>query len=315
MFENRLSAVVLSRGSTWQPRPQDPPYLMADPLRAWPDNAVAYARFYDTTGAQLVDDIDGEVTPSFINFAADPDVVDLVPNGANFDITLDTNDGPFQIRHGKVIRREVEFFDSPGLTTKYQALRFTDTFPTLGLRSSWKAVAGRTKVFNNAPSSLPNGVGPNVGLLFAASAIRWYAPLNGNSVRVNVSLLNQGTGKARVILCADQRFSSGLAVEFEESAHRIHFGKVTGPTTVTYLGSAIVNTVADNDNYTIVYNEATDTISVYKGTSTTPLGSYTDSLHAIPHGPGYTHLGLSWSNSGLLSQGIQCSYFSAAEGV
>ena len=308
-----MSIVELSSGASWNPQPHHPPYLLASPGQPWPDG-TAWAVFTDSTGGELLT-VDLEVTPDAILASADPEEVAPIPAGANFEILLEHAGAVDKIRYGKVVRREARFSNAPATQLTNQALKFVDTFPTLGLRTNWKAVAGRTKVFDNSGSSLANGVGPNVGLLFAESAIRWDTPLNGDSVAVNVNLLNQGTGKARVILCADQRFTTYLGVEFEENAHKIHLCTGTDPVTVTYRGSEITNTVADNDNYTVRYNEGTDTISVYKGASTSPLGSWEDTTSLVPHGPGYRYAGLAWVNSGLLSQGIQVSFWQAKDDV
>lgn len=313
-MDSKSGVVILSRGSTWKPDVYEPPYLFPDPGSTFPPGATVSVVFTDTSGGELANFDAASVTPEAINFAQTADDVDLIPNGANFEIFLTDGDDVYQIRYGKVIRREAQYTNAPATVSTSEAKLYTDTFPTLGLRSSWQAVNGRTKVFDNSGVSLANGVGPNVGLLFAQSAIRWSDPLNSDTVRVNVNLLNQGTGKARVIVCSDQRLTSYLAVEFEESAHKIHLCTGTAPTTVTYQGSFITNTVADNDNYTIYYNDATKTLSVYKGTGTTPLGSWTDSSHVIPHGPGYQYLGLAWVNSGL-TDGIQVSYWSAKDDV
>lgn len=318
MTENRLTAVLLSRGSTWAPQPWEPPHLTPDVGAPWP-TGTASAVFYDTAGTTLAT-IDGTVAPTGITFTADPDVTDLIPAGANFEVFLTASGVTKQIRYGKVMRREASFFNSPAVTTTIQALQFTDTFPTLGLRSSWKPVNGVTTVFDNSASSLPNAIGARFELLAnQISAVRWFAPLNSNSVRIKVNLLNQAgitaTGaKTRVILCADQRFTSYLAVEFVETDHKIHFCKGTAPNTVTYQGSAITNTVADGDEHTIYYDNAADTVYVYKGTDLTPLGSWNDSTHSIPHGPGHRYVGLAWDNT-FLQQGILVSYFSAKDEV
>ena len=131
---------------------------------------------------------------------------------------------------------------------------------------------------------------------------------------MNVTLLNQGGGKLTVVLCADQRFSSYIGVEFQEAAHQIHFCKGTGPFKFIYQGSGITSTVVDGDNYTIYYQKATDTISVYRGTSGTPLGSWTDTTHSIPHGPGYRYAGFVFQDD-LFSQGLQTTFWSAKDDV
>lgn len=322
-YESRISAVVLSRGSQWNPLPQSPPYLLADPLNPWPEGANAEAVFYTSKGVTIATIDSGIVQPDAIYFQADPDVVDNIPAGSKFEIFIDTGLARSQIRYGEVMRREAQFLDAPGLTTTYEALKFVDTFPTLGLRSTWERVAGTTKVFDNSAASLPNGVGvPNtLSISPVRSAIRWYTPLNSDTVSINVSLLNQHAnpldGSAtRIILCADQRFTQYLAVEFLTSIPTNTVRLCTGAgnyKTVTYRGPTINNTVADGDNYTITYNDTTKQLAVYKGASSTPMGTpWTDSGLIVPHGPGFRYAGLVWDNGGG-TDGIQVSYWSAKD--
>jgi hypothetical protein len=312
-YQSLLQAVILRRGSIWKPDPyNEPPYLMAAPGNPWPDGAPVTITFTDTSGATLLE-VDAEATPTVIQPLADPQDVDLVPAGANFEVVIETDDGPEQIRYGKVLRREAEFLTSPALSTRFQPLAFTDTFPTLGLRSSWQPVSGRTKIYDNSADSLPNGVGPDLELFFSASSIRWFQPLAGDAVRVNFNLLNQGWGKARIILCANQQLTSGLGVEFEEGLtnHKVHMCTFAGPDTVTYQGSSIDHTVTDNENHVVLYNPATNTVAVYASDGTI-MTWWTDAAHVVPHGPGYTYTGLSFHNAGL-SPGLQVSYWAAKD--
>jgi hypothetical protein len=313
MLDSRVSAVILSRGSTWEPLPQHPPYLLADRV-PWPDGATAQAVFYDTSGTTLAT-VDGTVSSAMISFSAAPTVVDLIPNAANFEIFLTVDAKPYQIRYGKVLRREAQFTTQPESVTS--PLEFTDSWPTLGIRSTWTRVAGTIAVKDNSGLSLPNGVNANAG----SSAMRWYKPLGGDSAKVTVSTVNgfaygaSTTAKMRVILSADVAFSSYLAVEFEASANGggthsdlIHLCTGTSSTTVAYQGSPISNVTATGDSYTVRYNDSTGVLSVYKGTDTSPLGSWTDSTHLVPHGPGYRYLGLGWVTSALVSPMLATSW-------
>lgn len=319
LLNSRVSAVILSRGSTWSPQPWEPPYLLPDNGQAWP-TATASCVFYDTSGGTLAT-VAGTVTPTGITFTAAPAVVDLIPNGSNFEVFLTVSGSPYQIRYGKVIRREAQFTTQPGSVST--PLAFTDSWPTLGIRSTWVAIQGSIFVADNSGESLPNGLACNLG----GGALRWYTPLTGDTVTVKISTLNQhnygvsSTAKLRVILCADIAFSSFLAVEFEASSDGagvhsdlIHFCTGTGPQAVTYRGSSISNVVADGDSYTVRYDNATGILSVYKGTSTSPLGSWTDSTHIVPHGPGYRYLGVS-SFATITSYGIQPTTWQAQDAI
>jgi hypothetical protein len=313
MTTTRMSVLTLSRGSTWNPRPGEPPYLQAAIGDPWPDGADCYTVFTDTSGGELATIYADTVTTSAIRFLADPDDVDLIPAGANFETFLETDDGPVKIRYGKVVRREVEYVDAPATQLQSIALNYTDTFPTLGLRSNWKAISGRTKVYNNTGSSLPFGVSANATLFYARSAIRWDSPLNSDTAKSHVVLLNQGPGQCTVIICADQRLTSGLGVQFDSQANRIHLGVVTGPTSMTYKTSALTHTVADLNDYYVTYDDLTKLLAVYKGTDLTPLQTWADTLNEVPHGPGYRYAGFSFNTGLLFSPGVEVAGWQAKD--
>lgn len=312
---------MLSRGSTWNPYPQSPPYLLAAPGCPWPDG-TASAVFYDTSGVTLAT-IAGEVNPDAIVFTQTPDVMDAIPAGAKYEIFLTTSSDShvYQIRYGTVIRREVSFPDSPANTTTFVPLQFADSFPTLGLSSKWVAINNGTQVHDNSGASLPNGVSTQttfLSILGATSAIRYYTPVNGDSVKVHVSLLNMGSGHTGIVLCANALMTSYLAVVFDHPASGtqvVHLAVGSGPNTMTYQGSAVTHTVANGNDYTIGYDDITKTLTVYQGTNTTPLASWVDSSHVVPHGPGYRYLAMNWTSGALFSTGIEVSNWAVQDNV
>lgn len=318
MLDTRLEAVLLSRGSVWNPYPASPPYLMAAPGSPWPTGTVS-AVFYDTAGVTLAT-LSGTVAPDAITFNQPPAVMDAIPAGAKYEIFLTTGGSPYQIRYGTVLRREVTFPDSPANTTTFVPLQFADSFPTLGLSSKWVGIAGSSQVHDNSGSSLPNGVSTAttlLGFLGAKSAIRFYTPVNGDSVKVHVSLLNLGQGQTGIVLCANALMTSYLAVVFDHgpSTQQIHLAIGSGPNTVTYQGSAVTHTVVNGNDYTIGYDDITKILSVYAGTNTTPLATFTDSSHVVPHGPGYRYLAMNWTSGALFSTGVEVSNWAVQDNV
>jgi hypothetical protein len=159
------------------------------------------------------------------------------------------------------------------------------------------------------------GAGAQNNLLSTSdSAMRWYTPLNTDSPLANVSMLNEGHGQTVVILCADILLSTYLGVLFDSNADTVQACVGTGPTTVTLEGSSVANTPANGDNYTVAYNDTTDTLAVYKGTSTSPLLTWVDSSEIVPHGPGYRYTGLAWINPAS-TNGLQISGWAAQDQV
>lgn len=314
-MHSEMGAVLLTSGSMWKPDPWEPPYLGADPGSKWPADSYATAVFTDSSAATIAS-IDGDVTPDAILFQADPSEVDQIPAGANFSIVLDTPDGPVGVRHGKVIRKEPFYATLPSAVVR-PPLQFADSFQRTAIGRKWVSVGqGRVKIYDNSGLSLPNGVSPEIAF-FTQAALRYYVPFNTDSVRINVNVVNPFNiqdGKTSVVVCADINFTSGLAVQFETGVinNYIHIGTLSGPTTVVYEGSAVANTVANGDNYSVAYNDLTKTIAVYKGSGLTPVASWTDSAEIVPHGPGYQYFGFNW-NASLLTSGIQVTSFAGKD--
>lgn len=320
------SALVLSRGSTFNPQPHEPPYTMPAAGSVWPDGATAQIVFYDNAGGILAT-VNGTVTPGGIAFdPTAPAVVDLIPNGANFELFLTTSDSlPYQIRHGKVVRKEANFLQAPPVAT-IAALQFADSWPVVGIRSTWNIMAGSPVVRNNTDIVLPNSLG--LASTGGSAAMRWYQQLNGNNFRIAVKLAvlhssTRGTNsKLRIFGAADQYLTTGVGFEFTDifpsSGARTQTVSpilVTGKTTVAYQESATTQAFNTSDQFTIDYNDETQTVTLYSGTTeVTGIADWDDTGATAPHGPGYRFLGLSWVNTPNNS-GLQIMNWQAADYV
>jgi hypothetical protein len=302
LTDPRQDTVVLTSGGMWTKE------IRPDPGTVWPDGTT-YTKFLDSAGG-VIDQLDGTVTAQLISFSHPPESTDLIPAGAGFETFLVTDDGPYKIRYGRVIRKEVTFPNAPATTNVFNALQFRDTFQRSALGSKWVAVSGRTSIHSN-PSPLPKGVGPNFGLLYDKSAIRWFAPFNGDTVKTSITLLRaeNSWGRTTVVLCANQKFTSFLGLQFDttdfefDGIDKIRVVIGTGPFTMTTQAQFSIG-LHEFDRYTMGYDALTDSVSIYKGTNLTPLLTWVDESHLVPHGPGYRYTGFSWQ-ADLISTGPQ----------
>lgn len=294
MARLREDTVTLSAGSIW------PWQILAEPGDAWPLDAPAYTRFKNTAGAELAVIAASDVTAAAITFLAQPEDVDDIPAGASFETFIDTSDGPFKIRFGTVLRREARATQAQTLTQTVSR-QFSDTFQRTALGWRWEPVSGSkntVKIYDNSAGSLPNGVGPNTPLLpNRIAAIRYYQPLAGDSVRSSFTVVippewGGNNGRLVHVVCADQNFSTGLGIRVDSVTDTVQLCRVTSPNSVVLLGASASYVAVNNDSFTIDYDDLTNTTSIFRGASTTPLAiPFVDASHVIVHGPGHRYLG------------------------
>lgn len=317
-MDSMNSAVLLSRGGTWNPRPQDPPYLIPvnSGLNAWPTGASVKAVFTDSNGGTLAT-LRGKVTPELITFSGSPKVMDPIPAGANFVITLQLRNGEtYPIRYGQVIRKEPFYARSTPIAAS--PLQFADTFQRTALGTKYKVTYGRLQMVDNSDASLPTGVA--AASTTGGAAMRFEQEFTSDTVEIGVTLLNRTTSTSAwtgVTLCADINQETGLCVQFvtgSSSARKIHIGSLTDPVTVIDQVAPVALTVVNLDYYLIRYVDATATVSVYRGTALdTPIISWTDNAGLLPHGPGYRHLGANFQRVSTSTKGIQLTSMAARD--
>lgn len=309
-MESVSSAVVLSRGGTWNPEPDETPYLHPaySKLKAWPDGS-ARITFSDTAGVELLD-LFGEVSPHEIRFRGEADDMDKIPHGANFHIILDTNDGSrYPIRHGKVHRKEV-FFATPPAQRAVEAVTFTDNFQRTALGRLWLPIKGNMQMNDNG-DSLPIGVGPKD----SPAAIRYQREFGADGVEIGITVLNRTPGTAAwaaVLFCADITGEHGIAAVLSTNPNNVRIGSLTSPTSWVERDSA-ANTIANNDYYRIRYLDEPRTVAIYKGTSLEPIGEWVDNAAEQAHGPGYRHVLLAGDRANGSTLGVQVTSISARD--
>lgn len=308
----RYAPVVLSRGEQYQPAPLMP---MAHGHTSWPVEATVQTFFYDTAGG-IIADIAGVVNPDAITFDVDPAEVDIIPAGAHFETFLTTNAGKkHQIRYGQVIRKEAYFTNAPAQDTSNYALQFRDNFYSrTGLvGSKWVPVLGKPTIFDNGGN--PNGAGPHT-VFFVDAAMRYFAPMNTDSITLSFNLLNPGAGKTGLVVCSNATMTSYLYAMFESgsSNNYIHLGVGEGPISLEDQVPDVSHTVVNGTNYKLRYDDFTKRLSLFNSAMTSEYCHWIDEDERVPHGLGYRYFGANWQAS-LLSSGVQITQISAQDGV
>jgi hypothetical protein len=317
------STILLSSGSImpWE--------IPAYGDQQWPLDARCWTVFRNTAGAVLAEVEAEDITATRIRYIFRPDgdqSVTEVPAGARFESFIELDDGPFKLRYGIVQRAEARFADTPptaiGPPTG-QARMFSDSFVRAAPGWKWEKVYGATKIWNESPfDTTPIGLGANTDQqLGKAAAVRYYRPLAGDSPEVAVTIqmpaaIGVSNGKTRIIFAADQNQRAGLAMELDSVNDQVHMARVVAPDTVAYVGSAASGVgFVDNDLFTARYNNLTDTLAVYRATSSSPMvAPWVDTAHTSPHGNGYRYLHLAWAPT-LLETGPLVSGWSAKDSV
>lgn len=314
-MESLYGAVVMSRGGTWAPKPWERPFLVpkTNGLTEFPDGD-AYISFTDTSGSPIVDRIEGDVAPDGITFEVDPSVADQIPAGANFEIILNTDDGTFPIRYGKVIRKEPTY-TTPVSQQGISPLIISDTFQRTAIGRNWLPVWGKAQMIDNTPDGLPFGV-VTTGL---KSAYRYKREFSTSGIELGVSLLNRTPGtaaKTGIVIDGDVNFGIGLAVVFETGAtanRLLHLGTMNSPTTFIDRAPTLALTVNNNDYFMIRYVPATRAIAVYQGNSLTPIAEWDDLAEIVPHGPGYRTAGWFQTRAVTGTNGLQITSITAKD--
>ncbi|MCX8559766.1 hypothetical protein OS122_02485 [Mycolicibacterium mucogenicum] len=314
-MESLYGAVVLSTGSTWNPKPWERPFLMPsyNGLESFPSDASATAVFSDSSGAVLAT-VDLDVQPDGIYPDVDATVMDAVPAGANFVITLETNDATNSIRYGQVIRKDP--FYAGAVAAAANSLSLSDNMQRPALGSKYVPILGSSKMVDNSGLSLPKGLAANS----SPFAARYWTEAYTDSVEIGVTVLNLSPTQQSslgIVFSADIGFASGLCVQLNAGAsgsRNTHIGTLSAPTALIDEVAPVADTVANLDYYLIRYVESTQLVSVYKNQALdTPLISWADTTGIVPKGKGYRNIGVVMQRSSGSATGIQVTSLTARD--
>lgn len=275
----------------------------------FPKGVMSRMLITDSDGA-LLDEWDGWVRGDIINYTVEFEEHQYIPVGAQYALFVTWKDGhEYQWEHGYVTREQVQWPNTAARQPENVPLAFS-YIPGSAVGSRWqkKGGTGGLKVWDNSLFSLPRGLGINNVFNVNAAAI-WDTPLATPSAKIVVNTLNAGPGKSSIGFWSDVNMTSYVAVQFETGINnRLHIMHGTGPVTMTDLVTPVNNAVGNSDTYPIIFDPASKTVAIYKGSSLSPVLAC-PIPDSIPMGQGYTYVPVNFLAS-LVTPGTEFSYIS-----
>lgn len=311
--------------------------------RSWNEGTVGVLDFRDSAG-QTLDVWDGvwDAATGLLVFSATTAQTNAIPAGTSWVLYVspsagapDTDVGGISdmsstqtahiVQQGTVIRSEAPQPDNPINVPAFDGVQYTYSFSQNGdlVDPAWRVMAGQPHVYDNSSVSLPDGLGAGslVGgdpTVFDDMAVLWWAPLNGDSVRLTYNTIRMGFGgtcELWVVLCSNYDMTNSAAIYHKQvpsSNDTIGVATGSGPTTYATRRSVSSATLA-NQTFTAEYNQVSNTFAVYQGTDlSNPIVSWADSTELVDHGPGDRYLGFAMK-AGLLFPGVEVSDWLATD--
>ena len=191
------------------------------------------------------------------------------------------------------------FADFEATDVAYPAPEIRDPIDSLTVNAGWVNVLNEIEVHRHL--NHPLTIGPKKAL-WTESAVRWTSELSTTSVRAVFTAKRMGAGKFRVAVRSNAALTNWVGVEFNSTTSRVRIVKGTSPTAVTYYGSEHV-WLAHREQWTITWDDGTETLNVYRGAETSPVISWSAGAAFTASGK---YVGLIW-DAALLSTGVEPS--------
>jgi hypothetical protein len=271
----------------------------------------AFVTFKNTSG-QTLDSWEADVVDGNLHFYTGAARANNIPNGTSWTLTVDLNDGnePRLFMQGTVFRAEAPFPTIPSSTPQAQPLQFSYSFGTPGfvVDPAWRIITGNPQVYDDSSLTQPNAVaaGSVDGSTYPQVSMLYYSPLNTDAVRLTYNVVRGVGGIAGaiggetwVVISSSYDMSNSAAIyhkQFLGSGDTVGIATGSGVAAFTTRNS-VSHTTSTVENFTAEYNASSNIYSVYLGTNTTPMVSWTDSGSIVHHGPGERYVGLSLKSS------------------
>lgn len=322
--EPSLGSMVLTKGGVLKYS-----YVLPRGM-TFPEDAEGSIRFTDRAGGEYeFSPHTGELSEdlSRINWLIDPNILDHVPAGSNFEVFVSYDERTYKVRYGRVVRKGAFYPLNPGSAEDAMPLLYEDDMQRNMPGPRWSAKAGRVSMHDLGEEATPRyamasrnaidvfGAGIN---FYQNSAALWYAPLQSDSIEMSVGLLDGGDGACTIVLCSNSSMTSFIGVQFTDPASGSDSVQVVTGTAwnevATVGGSASIPAIPNAGGvYKITYSLASNQVSVYTPGSSTPVLTTTIS-GSVLHGLGYRYVGATWQGS-LVTTGPKLYYWKVKDTV
>lgn len=275
----------------------------------FPPGTIGYIVVTDRGGGELAQ-FEGEVSANRVDWFEQPDNMEFIEDGSNFEVFIAVPpDGTYKVQYGRVVRHEARYPLRPTNLEIFDAAIYEDTLNRQIVGPNWIAKKGKLGMHPVANGDAPVNWALAVRnspffaplTLWEAAGCIWYAPARSDSVEVTVGLLDGGNGDCTIVLCSNVGMTKWLGVKFHDalgSGDNIQVVLGTGPTTMSAVGTDYDHIVPDDgQTYRIRYDHGTKKVSVYIGSSLSPVVEYTDTSNVALHGLGYRYYGAVWNGS------------------
>lgn len=295
----RWSTLTLSRGSMfsniWQAVKDD-----------FPANSETKLFFYDS-GGNIIATLEGTVSDRALTYKVEPQHHDDIPRGATYELKIITDDGPYLWEYGNVARREATFYNPGAQAVEPNESRlFIDKLDRNAVGRKWIPIWGKPAMHTVSGGPTGWGMGSDIGLLFAESAVRYFRPMGGDSFRVKFNVFAipgsvvgvGGSGKMQALFGMDITSHIGFGVEVEHGINnrRIKTGVVTAPTDLD-INNSVSGNVGRNSSLIVDYSDLDRLYQVYLDDSPVPIIQWEDQDRELPKGKGYRYFGFAWDSS------------------
>lgn len=279
------------------------------PGDTFPPGTAAYIVVTDRGGGELAQ-FEGVVSANRVDWFEQPDMLEFIEDGSNYEVFVAVPpEGTYKVQYGRVVRHEARYPLRPTNLEAFNAALYEDSLNREIVGPNWLAKKGKVAMHpvsnGDAPTNWALAVRNNPFFspltLFQQAGVIWYAPTRSDSVEITVGLLDGGNGDCTIVLCSNVTMTKWLGVRFHDalgSGDDIQVVLGGGPTTMGAVGGSYSHIVPDDgQTYRIRYDHGTRNVSVYIGSSLTPvLETNTQSTSAL-HGLGYRYLGAVWNGS------------------